>query len=154
MPPLCRETQSLGQQMLNAPVGINGLTNYFSGCTSTQPENDPFIRKCTAENDTNGRMNFSNAVPVEDMQVFPPALSHGEIFRNFIKSNLNQIVFTIFRLNQMDVCLVQSENYECNLISVWFNKIPKRFLCVHLGQKRSGEVLFTSLEWQKPFADF
>ena len=24
-PPLCRETQSLGQQMLNAPVGINGL---------------------------------------------------------------------------------------------------------------------------------
>ena len=32
VPPLCRETQSLGQQMLNAPVGINGLhkdlTNY------------------------------------------------------------------------------------------------------------------------------
>ena len=26
-PPLCRETQSLGQQMLNAPVGINGLTS-------------------------------------------------------------------------------------------------------------------------------
>ena len=26
VPPLSRETQSLGQQMLNAPVGINGLT--------------------------------------------------------------------------------------------------------------------------------
>ena len=26
VPPLCRETQSLGQQMLNAPFGINGLT--------------------------------------------------------------------------------------------------------------------------------
>ena len=25
VPPLYRETQSLGQQMLNAPVGINGL---------------------------------------------------------------------------------------------------------------------------------
>ena len=25
VPQLCRETQSLGQQMLNAPVGINGL---------------------------------------------------------------------------------------------------------------------------------
>ena len=25
VPPLCRETQSLGQHMLNAPVGINGL---------------------------------------------------------------------------------------------------------------------------------
>ena len=25
LPPLRRETQSLGQQMLNAPVGINGL---------------------------------------------------------------------------------------------------------------------------------
>ena len=28
VPPLCRETQSLGQQMLNAPVGINGI-NFF-----------------------------------------------------------------------------------------------------------------------------
>ena len=27
VPPLCRETQSLGQQMLNAPFGINGLIN-------------------------------------------------------------------------------------------------------------------------------
>ena len=27
VPPLCRETQSLGQQMLNATVGINGLNN-------------------------------------------------------------------------------------------------------------------------------
>ena len=27
VPPLCRETQSLGQQMLNAPLGINGLRN-------------------------------------------------------------------------------------------------------------------------------
>ena len=27
VPALCRETQSLGQQMLNAPVGINGLYN-------------------------------------------------------------------------------------------------------------------------------
>ena len=26
MPPLCQETQSLGQQMWNAPFGINGLT--------------------------------------------------------------------------------------------------------------------------------
>ena len=26
VPPLCQETQSLGQQMLNAQVGINGLT--------------------------------------------------------------------------------------------------------------------------------
>ena len=29
VPPLCRETQSLGQQMLNAPVGINGLTYVY-----------------------------------------------------------------------------------------------------------------------------
>ena len=28
VPPLCRETQSLGQQMLNATVGINGLTRF------------------------------------------------------------------------------------------------------------------------------
>ena len=29
VPPLCRETQSLGQQMLNAPVDINGLTHGY-----------------------------------------------------------------------------------------------------------------------------
>ena len=28
VPPLCRETQSPGQQMLNAPVGINGLNPF------------------------------------------------------------------------------------------------------------------------------
>merc|ERR1719452_210502 len=27
--PLCRETHSLGQQLLNTPVGINGLSYYF-----------------------------------------------------------------------------------------------------------------------------
>ena len=26
VPPLCRETQSLGQQMFNAPFGINGIS--------------------------------------------------------------------------------------------------------------------------------
>ena len=29
MPPLCRETQSLGQQMLNAPVGIASFLDNF-----------------------------------------------------------------------------------------------------------------------------
>ena len=32
VPPLCRETQSLGQQMLNAPVGINGIRHSAVGC--------------------------------------------------------------------------------------------------------------------------
>ena len=58
-------------------------------------------------------------------------------FLNLVKSNRNQIVFTIFRLisSQTDVRLVpnQSENGNYNLISVWFNKILKRFLCVWGG---------------------
>ena len=29
VPPLCRETQSLGQQMLNTPFGINGLNQSY-----------------------------------------------------------------------------------------------------------------------------
>ena len=57
-------------------------------------------------------------------------------FRNLIKSTWNQIVFTIFRLirNQTEVRLVpnQSENGKYNLISGWFNKISKKFLCVHV----------------------
>ena len=60
-------------------------------------------------------------------------------FRNLIKSNRNQIVFTIFWLiwNQTDVRLVpnQSENDNYNLISVWLNKILKIFLRV---QNRLG----------------
>ena len=34
VPPLCRETQSLGQQMLNAPLGINGLVVMYHLSTS------------------------------------------------------------------------------------------------------------------------
>ena len=56
-------------------------------------------------------------------------------FRNQIKSNWNEIVFTMHRLiwNQTDVCLVpnQLENGQYNLISVWFDIIMKRFLCVY-----------------------
>ena len=55
-------------------------------------------------------------------------------FRNCIKSNWNQIGFTIIRLiwNQTDVRLVsnQSENGKYNQISGCFNKIWKRFLRV------------------------
>ena len=63
------------------------------------------------------------------------ANAHREIFLILNKSTRNQIVYTIFRLiwNQTQVCLVpnQSENGTYNLISGWFNKISKRFLCVH-----------------------
>ena len=58
-------------------------------------------------------------------------------FRNLIKSTRNQIVFTISRLiwNRTDIRLVpnQSENGKYSLISVWLNKISKRFLCVRTG---------------------
>ena len=54
--------------------------------------------------------------------------------QNLIKSNWNQIVFTIYRLiwKQTDVRSVQnqSKNAKYNLISVLFNMISKRFLCV------------------------
>ena len=54
--------------------------------------------------------------------------------RNLIKSDRNQIVFTIFRLNQTDVRLIQSGNGEYNLISVWYNKISRRFLFVYVSE--------------------
>ena len=57
-----------------------------------------------------------------------------ESFQNLIESNRNQFVFTIFRLIwiQTDVRLVtnQPENGKYNLISVGFNKISKRLLCL------------------------
>ena len=57
-------------------------------------------------------------------------------FWYLIKSNWNQNVFTILRFmwNQTDVRLVpdQSESPKYNLISVWFNNISKRYLCVQL----------------------
>ena len=65
-------------------------------------------------------------------------LMHTEkYFRILIKSTQNQIVFTIIRLTwiQTDfrLDLNQSENGKCNLISGWFNKISKIFLCVCLA---------------------
>ena len=55
-------------------------------------------------------------------------------FRNLVKSNWNQIVYTIFRLiwNQKDIRMVpnQSENGKYNLISVLLKNTTKIFLCV------------------------
>ena len=62
-------------------------------------------------------------------------------FRNLIKSTGNQIVFTVFRLTwiQTDVRLVlnQPKNGKYNLISGWFNKIPKKFLCVCTTEEKN-----------------
>ena len=67
------------------------------------------------------RSNYANTAP-------------NEMIRNLVKLNRKQIVFTILRVfwNQMDVRLVinQLENGKYSLISVWFDKISKRFLCV------------------------
>ena len=67
--------------------------------------------------------------------IYKPA--HTEkFFRNLIKSTWNQIIFTIFRLiwieTEVRLDPNQSENGEYNLISGWFNKIQKRFLCLYL----------------------
>ena len=61
----------------------------------------------------------------------------GKYFPNLIKSNRNQIIFTIFRLiwnilvpNAVRLVPNQLENGKFNIISVRFNKISKRFFCV------------------------
>ena len=71
VPPLCRETQSLGQQMLNAPVGINGLK---------------LIKAFTAD--------CGNIVTLSEGWAHQ-ASAHGEkSFPNLFKSKRNQILFT------------------------------------------------------------
>ena len=66
-------------------------------------------------------------------------------FQNLIKSTRNQIVFTIFRLiwiqteDRLDPN--QSENGKYNLISGWFNKISKIFLCVYRDSIQTGMIL-------------
>ena len=66
-------------------------------------------------------------------------INTGKSFPNLIKSNRNQIVFTMHRLiwQQTDVRLVPNllVNGKYNLISVWFNKIWKRFPCVQIKGK-------------------
>ena len=117
-----RALSSLGQQMSNATVGINGLIPYgVRGVSSRLPlrRETRFLIAC-----------------VSSLGELDRAKLHTEkSFRNLIKSNPEQIHFTIFLLiwNQMDtVHLVQnqSENYKYNLISVGFNNISKIFLCV------------------------
>ena len=72
--------------------------------------------------------------------------THRNIFWNLIKSIWNQIVSTIFQLvwTQTDsVRLVpnQSGNVKYNLISIWFDKILKRFFCVN-GARVSAAITF------------
>ena len=75
--------------------------------------------------------------------------SPDKSFPNRIKSNWNQIVFTVHRLiwNQKNVRFVsnQSKNGQYNLISVWFNKITKWFLCVHTPDWKNNIVRLPSL---------
>ena len=67
--------------------------------------------------------------------IWLPWLNTEKSFRNLIKSNRHEIVFTMHRLiwNKTDIRLVpnQSENGKYNLISGWFNKISERFLWVY-----------------------
>ena len=67
----------------------------------------------------------------------PLCLHADKSFRNLIKSTRNQIVYTIFQLlwNRTDFRLIpnQLENGIYNLISVWFDNISKKFLCVLRG---------------------
>ena len=70
-------------------------------------------------------------------------------FRYLIRSTRIQIVFTIFRLIwiQTDVHLdpnqwqIQTENGKYNLISVWFNKISEKILCVYAFLARVASVV-------------
>ena len=62
----------------------------------------------------------------------------GKYFPNLIESNRDQIVFImhwLIRISKrtVSVCCSKSieENSKYNLISVWFNKIWKIFLCVY-----------------------
>ena len=68
--------------------------------------------------------------------LYLPHIYTEKSFRNIIKSSWNQIVSTVFRLVliQTDFRLDpnQSENDKWNLISVWFDIILERFLCVRV----------------------
>ena len=67
--------------------------------------------------------------------------------RNLLKSNRNHIAFTILQLiwNQTDVRLDpnQSKNGKYNLISGWFNKISKIFLCVYYWNHNLTEMMIS-----------
>jgi len=92
------------------------------------------------------RIDYLNAVPralinhIPCVRMYPIKLSVWTVrkvqrFETCIKSNWNQIVFTICRLiwNQTDVRLVsnQSENGKYNPISVWFNTRFKSWSVLH-----------------------
>ena len=178
MPPLCRETRSLGQQMLNATAGkkwvkekknrknnsdqspscprdwrLPGVPNW--GLKLLRPSQHSIVSR--------GLRGASIGPPMmpRDTSVSyrgcnflqfggPQTILHSEkSFRNFVESYQNQIVFINFRLfwYQTGVHLVpnQLENGKYNLISVRFDMISKRFLCVRFvnhSSETSEEILF------------
>ena len=102
--------------------------------------------------------SFFNSLHLHFMILFHPlilvdflryTLRTEKYFRNLIKSNWNQIVFTSLWLiwNQTDFRLYpnQSENGKYNLISVWFNKNSKRFLCSQAAYDVSLSLVGLSL---------
>ena len=82
----------------------------------------------------------------KENDLFPHELNTEKYFRNLIKSNRNQIVFTIFRLiwnskRTLSACVPnQSENGKYNLISVRLNKISKRFLSLRVTEYQDGKI--------------
>ena len=66
----------------------------------------------------------------EDGKYNPIQVDIIRFIKDFSVSKQNQIILNIYNT----VCFVinQSEHSKYNLISIWFNKISKRFLCVYL----------------------
>ena len=68
VPPLCRETQSLGQQMLNATVGINGLS----------PGGTREVLVCVSESGSKSKIFQALSPQVENQFTF-----HKTLFSSF-----------------------------------------------------------------------
>ena len=66
VPPLCRETQSLGQQMLNATVGMNGLRKNNKKTSTAVRRQSPILVSMK------NHIFFAHAQNVSDFQAIVP----------------------------------------------------------------------------------
>ena len=98
--------------------------------------------------ETLGSANMRKFLSLEgcQMEIVLSQVAHREILWNLFKSYWNQILSTIYRLilNQTDVRLVPnpSEKGKYSLISGWFNKILKRFICVRVFENLPSAYFF------------
>ena len=155
VPPLCRETQSLGQQMLNATVGINGLTTFHA-----------FTHRYHKIDSNNVIFNFSDKVLTRDQKedlsmglklCFQPSeLMYGSTLlnSNSWSTNYHSVRSIIFSLMLSNTSNLVSNQKFLNILRRFFLASRDESIIVTTPEKGNGVVILNKDSYVEMMSDF